>query len=141
MALSEQQKLDFQQTLQNELKTAMGCTEPIAIAYCAALARKVLGEDAVRYEVACSGNIIKNVKSVVVPQTGGLHGIEAAVLAGAIGGDPSRELEVLSAVTQEDIPKIAELLAAGIVHVSLLDSPHLLHILVTEYGEKNTASC
>ena len=78
--------------LQEELRPAMGCTEPIAIAYAAAKARAVLGAMPERLLVEVSGNIIKNVKSVVVPHTGGLRGIPAAAAAGTVAGDADAEL-------------------------------------------------
>ena len=87
----------FVQILREELVPAMGCTEPIAIAYGAAKAREVLGRLPERILVEASGNIIKNVKSVVVPNTGGLKGIEAAAAAGAVAGDAGKILEVISA--------------------------------------------
>ena len=120
----------YTKILREELVPAMGCTEPIAIAYGAAYARKVLGKPAERYEVECSGNIIKNVKAVTVPQTGGLKGIEAAVLAGAIGGNADRELEVLSTVTEADLQEIRRGLEQRIVTVRPLDSSHTLHIII-----------
>ncbi|MEA5049981.1 MAG: L-serine ammonia-lyase, iron-sulfur-dependent, subunit alpha [Oscillospiraceae bacterium] len=116
--------------LREELQTAMGCTEPIAIAYCAALAAQTLGCPPERYVARCSGNIIKNTKSVTVPQTGGLRGIEAAVLAGAVGGDPGRRLEVLAGVGDAQRAQIRKQLAAHAVEVQLLDTPHALHIIV-----------
>ena len=85
--------------LKEELRPAMGCTEPIALAYAGALARDLLGAVPERVLVAVSGNIIKNVKSVVVPNTGGLRGIAAAVCAGIIAGDPEKELQVISQVS------------------------------------------
>ena len=87
--------------LKEELRPAMGCTEPIALAYAGALARKLLGAEPEKVLVAVSGNIIKNVKSVVVPNTGGLRGIAAAVCAGIVAGNPDRELQVISQVTME----------------------------------------
>ena len=90
----------YVQILKEELLPAMGCTEPIAIAYAAAKARSVLGKVPERLLVEVSGNIIKNVKSVVVPHTGGLRGIPAAAAAGTVAGDPDAELEVLSHVTR-----------------------------------------
>ena len=86
--------------LKEELVPAMGCTEPISVAYAAALARKVLGETPARVLLTVSANIIKNVKSVVVPNTGGLRGIAAAVAAGIVAGNADAELEVLSAVSE-----------------------------------------
>ena len=85
--------------LQEELVPAMGCTEPIALAYAAALARRELGCLPQMVTASVSANIIKNVKSVVVPNTGGLRGIQAAVAAGAVAGDADRELEVLAGVS------------------------------------------
>ena len=85
--------------LKEELRPAMGCTEPIALAYAGALARRLLGAEPEKVLVAVSGNIIKNVKSVVVPNTGGLRGIAAAVCAGIVAGDPDRELQVISQVS------------------------------------------
>ena len=85
--------------LEEELVPAMGCTEPIAIAYCAAKARDVIGAFPDRIELLVSGNIIKNVKSVVVPNTNGLKGIEAAVGAGIVGGRAEKVLEVLAEMT------------------------------------------
>ena len=82
--------------LKEELVPALGCTEPIALAYASAECRKLLGELPDKAVAECSGNIIKNVKSVIIPNTGGMKGIEAAVAAGMIGGDASRGLKVLS---------------------------------------------
>ncbi|MBQ7000539.1 MAG: serine dehydratase subunit alpha family protein [Oscillospiraceae bacterium] len=87
--------------LHEELRPAMGCTEPIAIAYAAAKARQVLGSIPHKIRLFVSGNIIKNVKSVVVPNTGGLHGMAAAICAGIIAGDADRELQVISSVPKE----------------------------------------
>lgn len=92
--------------LKEELVPAMGCTEPIAIAFAAAKARAVLGKMPDRVEITVSGNIIKNVKSVIVPNTGGLKGIEAAAAAGIAVGDADRVLEVLAGVKDEDKPLI-----------------------------------
>jgi L-cysteine desulfidase len=89
----------YVEILKRELVPAMGCTEPIAIAYCAAKARAVLGCLPDKVTIAASGNIIKNVKSVIVPNTGGLHGIGPAVCAGIVCGDADKELEVISTVT------------------------------------------
>ena len=91
----------FLNILEEELRPAMGCTEPIALAYAGAKARQVLGSIPDRVEITVSGNIIKNVKSVIVPNTGGLHGIGPAVCAGIIAGDADRILEVISTVTDD----------------------------------------
>ena len=87
--------------LKEELRPAMGCTEPIAMAYAAAKARQVLGAMPEKIRLFVSGNIIKNVKSVVVPNTGGLHGMAAAVCAGIVAGDADRQLQVISSVPKE----------------------------------------
>ena len=91
----------YLQILEEELVPAMGCTEPIAIAYGAAKARELLGQLPDQVLVEASGNIIKNVKSVVVPNTGGLHGIEAAAVAGVVAGRADLLLEVISQVSEE----------------------------------------
>ena len=96
----------YVQILKEELVTAMGCTEPIAISYAAARARAVLGELPEKIVVKASGSIIKNVKSVVVPNTGGLRGIEAAAAAGVVCGNENKKLEVLSEIESEDIERI-----------------------------------
>lgn len=92
--------------LKEELIPAMGCTEPIALAYGAAIARRVLGQLPGRIKVVVSGNIIKNVKSVIVPHTGGMRGIEAAVAAGVVAGVAEDELEVLAHISEEQIAEI-----------------------------------
>ena len=140
MSIDEKKISLYTKFLNEELMPAMGCTEPIAIAYGAAYARKILGKDAERYEVECSGNIIKNVKAVTVPQTNGLKGIETAVLAGAIGGDAERELEVLTTVTQADIEKIKKGLEEKVVTVKPLDSIHALHIIVHAFAGEDSVS-
>ena len=91
----------FLAILHEELKPAMGCTEPIAMAYAAAKARATLGAIPDKIRLWVSGNIIKNVKSVVVPNTGGLHGMAAALCAGIIAGDADKELQVIAGVPQE----------------------------------------
>lgn len=93
--------------LKDELRPAMGCTEPISIAYAASILTDVLGGKAEEISVGLSGNIIKNVKSVVVPATGGMHGIESAVAAGVIANDYRRKLEVLGSLEEKDIVQIA----------------------------------
>ena len=87
--------------LKEELRPAMGCTEPIALAYAGAKARQILGRVPETIRLFVSGNIIKNVKSVTVPNTGGLHGLAAALCIGIVAGDPDRELEVISRVDDE----------------------------------------
>ena len=108
--------------LKEELIPAMGCTEPVAVAYAAALARDTLGAMPERAEVAVSGNILKNVKSVVVPNTGGLRGVAVAVAAGIVAGDASKELEVLSTITAEEISRIAPYMQSAPIAVKESDS-------------------
>ncbi|MCR5663593.1 MAG: L-serine ammonia-lyase, iron-sulfur-dependent, subunit alpha [Oscillospiraceae bacterium] len=123
----------YQQILREELICAMGCTEPIAIAYAAAKARAVLGEEPERLLVEVSGNIIKNVKSVVVPHTGGLRGIGAAAAAGAAAGDAEAELEVLSAVDEAGIAAIADFLRRVPIEVRCADTSRIFDIRVTAF--------
>ena len=133
------QKLSQSMTdvLRGELVKALGCTEPIAIAYVSAKAREVLGVVPEKSVFACSGNIIKNAKSVVVPMTGNLKGIEAAALAGAVGGDASKHLEVLTSMTSEDLEKVKKLLEKKVCQVECLDTSEKLHILETAYAGKD----
>ena len=109
----------------------MGCTEPIAIAYCAAVARKALGTLPSEIDVAASGNIIKNVKSVIVPNTGGLRGIEAAAAIGALAGDAEAGLQVVSHVTPDEIAALPGYLEQTAFSVSAAESEFLLDIEVT----------
>ena len=95
--------------LKDELIMALGCTEPIAIAYAAAKARKLLGQMPEKCVVSCSGNIVKNVMGVTVPNSGGLKGIDVAAVLGIVGGDPDMDLAVLESVTKEDQEKTKEL--------------------------------
>lgn len=97
--------------LRRELVPALGCTEPIAIAYAAAVAREALGAFPERMTVRCSGNVIKNVKGVVVPGTGDLRGVEASAILGVVGGEASRRLEVLSGLRPEHLERTRALLA------------------------------
>ena len=129
----------FVKILKKELVPALGCTEPIALAYAAAKARQVLGRMPEKITASCSGNIIKNVKGVVVPATGGLRGIEAAVLIGTVGGDPEKELEVLSGVTEEDRQEVRRLLEENICQVKISDSRAKLHIIIEmQAGEESS---
>ena len=125
--------------LKKELVPALGCTEPIAIAYASAVARKTLGCVPEKIIAACSGNIIKNVKSVIVPNSGGLKGIEAAAAIGAIGGNPDKKLEVLMAVTEEDIKTTQGLLKTDYCSVELLKGGANLHIIITAIAGNDKA--
>lgn len=125
------------QILTEELVPAMGCTEPIAIAYAAAVARKNLGAEPDRIRVEASGNIIKNVKSVVVPNTGGLRGIAAAAAAGTVAGVAERRLEVIASVTAEQQAQISEFADRTEIEVILADTPFIFDIVLTAFaGEK-----
>ena len=121
----------YVEILKRELVCAMGCTEPIAIAYCAAVARKALGTLPSEIDVAASGNIIKNVKSVIVPNTGGLRGIEAAAAIGALAGDAEAGLQVVSHVTPDEIAALPGYLEQTAFSVSAAESEFLLDIEVT----------
>ena len=125
--------------LEEELVPAMGCTEPIAVAYAAALARKALGEMPQSVEVHVSANIIKNVKSVVVPHTGGLRGIGAAVAAGIVAGDADRELEVLSAVTEEQVEAMAAYLKDTPISIAASDNGYIFDIQIRANAGEHTA--
>ena len=103
--------------LQEELIPAMGCTEPIAVALAAAKAREALGAVPQACRVEVSGNIIKNVKAVTVPNTGGMKGLEAAAAAGIVAGRPELDLEVLSQVTDEEIQKMGQFLGTCPIQV------------------------
>lgn len=114
--------------LEEELIPAMGCTEPIAIAYAASIARAALGMLPEHVEIHVSGNIIKNVKSVIVPHTGGLHGIEAAVAAGLVAGNQQRELEVIADVTEEQIKQIKAYLEQTEITVAQAETERVFEI-------------
>jgi len=126
--------------LKSELVPALGCTEPIAIAFTAAKAREMLDEDVARIIVRCSSNIIKNAKSVYVPRTNGLKGIAAAALIGIYGGDASLGLEVLSSVTDEAIQKVDQILSSGVCEVVQLESQNNLDIIVELEGDNGHTS-
>ncbi len=120
---------NYVKILNNELVPALGCTEPIAIAYGAAKARAVLGEFPDHVEMCCSGNIIKNVMGVTVPNSGGLRGIDVAATLGIVGGDADRELEVLEDITPEDIARTKELVADGFCQCRLQEGVENLYIV------------
>ena len=130
---------DYVNILHEELVPAMGCTEPIAIAYAAAVARQTLGRPAQRMEVEASGNIIKNVKSVFVPNTGGLRGIPAAAAAGMAAGDPALELEVLSSIGEGEQAAIRQYLADTPIAVKLADSPFIFDIAIRAWAGEDSA--
>ncbi len=121
------------QILREELVPAMGCTEPIALAYGAAKAREVLGCMPDKVVIGASGSIIKNVKSVIVPNTDHLKGIPAAATAGIVAGKAEKELEVIAEVSKEDTEKMREFLAMVPITVEHVDSGITFEIIVTVY--------
>ena len=123
----------YVQILKEELVPAMGCTEPIALAYCAAKAKEVLGVLPERCVVEASGN------SVIVPNTGGLKGIEAAAAAGVVAGDAGRVLEVIAGVTQEQKIQIKEYMEKTPIQVKPLETDELLDMIVTLYRDGSYA--
>jgi len=121
--------------LQRQLVAAQGCTEPISIAWGSALAKETLGFMPEHILVQCSNNIIKNVKSAVVPNTNGLRGVEVAAVIGAVAGVAAKKLEVLSGVTQADIDRTRQLLGQGICRVGMLHDTANLHFILTASGQ------
>ena len=138
MKHSDVKYAQYLEILREELIPAMGCTEPIAMAYAAAKARQVLGKMPEKIDIVISGNIIKNVKSVVVPNTGGMKGITAAVAAGIVVGDPDKQLEVLADVKAEDIPKIAEFISNCEMTVMKASSGKMLDIDLSLYAGEDS---
>lgn len=123
----------YVQTLKEELVPAMGCTEPIALAYGAARARVVLGEMPDRVVVGASGSIIKNVKSVIVPNTDHLKGIPAAAAAGIVAGDADKELEVIASVSSEQTAQMKEFMEQVPITVEHIDNGITFDIVITLY--------
>lgn len=137
--ITRQKYQDYISVLKEELIPAMGCTEPIAIAYAGAIARKHLGCLPERVEIEVSGNIIKNVKSVIVPNTCGLRGIEVAAAAGIVAGDADRELKVISEVSTAAVDAIHSFLKAVPISVDFSDSKKIFDIMITVYGGGHSA--
>lgn len=131
----------FIQIMKEELVPAMGCTEPIAIAYAASLAKEQLKEPIKQVHVQVSGNIIKNVKSVIVPNTGGLRGIAAAVAAGIVAGEAAKELEVISLVGEEQYKKIEEFEKQVPITIRESESGYIFDIDIEVHSEKHKARC
>ena len=131
--------MDYISLLQKEMKPAFGCTEPIALAYAAAKAASVLDEFPNHIHARCSANIIKNVKSVVIPNSGGRKGLAAATVLGAIVGHPERELEVLESATDEDRKWLGTLLDANFCTVELAAGVDNLYIEITATTDEHTA--
>lgn len=132
--------MDFITLLNKEMIPAFGCTEPIALAFTAAKAAEVLGEFPEHLQVNCSGNMIKNAKSVIIPNSNGKQGIEYSVILGAIVKGSDRKLEVLEAVKQEDITLAEKLFAEKFCTVDLVPGVENLYITVIATGKNGTAS-
>lgn len=137
--ITRQKYQDYINVLKEELIPAMGCTEPIAIAYAGAIAREHLGCLPEHVEIEVSGNIIKNVKSVIVPNTGGLRGIEVAAAAGIVAGDSAKELKVISEVSTEAVSAIHKFLESTPITVNFSDSKKIFDIMITVYGNGHSA--
>ena len=125
--------------LREELIPDMGCTEPIALAYASAKAREVLGTEPQKIVARCSGNMIKNVRCVTIPNSGGLTGIETACVLGAVGGNAKAGMEVLEHISDEDRKRTTELLQAGACQVEYLDSEIPLHFVIELQAEGHSA--
>ncbi|TDP50321.1 L-cysteine desulfidase family protein [Aminicella lysinilytica] len=139
MKITDEKYRIYLDILNKELLTAMGCTEPIAVAFCAAKARQIPGSMPDRVLAQVSGNIIKNVKSVIVPNTDGAKGIETAVAIGIAGGDPGKELEVISSVTLAQKEQMREFLSRRVIKVEPLDSRYPLDIKITVFSGDESA--
>ncbi len=129
----------YVQILREELVPAMGCTEPISIAYAAALAAKALGRTPERVRVSASANIIKNVKSVVVPNTGGRRGIAVAAAAGIVSGDAEAQLQVLAALDESNYSDIERLLREAEFVIEQSEKPYIFDIQVELTAEGHRA--
>lgn len=129
---------EFLQILEEELVPAQGCTEPISLAFAGAKARELLKGIPDQVVIKCSGNLIKNIRCVTVPKTGNLVGIEASLLAGIVGGDSSKNLEVISDLNEKHLVTINELLLKNMVKIKLLDTPLNLHYILTCSKGKDT---
>lgn len=139
----EKQDICYQtyiEILREELIPAMGCTEPIALAYAAAKARELLHCCPERVKIQVSGSIIKNVKSVIVPNTGHLKGIEAAVAVGIIAGDPQRELEVISQVSDKERQEMNRYLEEVKMEIQHIEKGPIFDIILTEYAGESHAT-
>lgn len=130
---------DFVNLLKEELVPALGCTEPIAIAYAAAKCKAVLGTFPKNIRIGCSGNIVKNVQGVTVPNSGGLKGICVAATLGCVGGDEKNVLEVLKSVTIEDIEKTKDLVSNNFCETYLVEDCDNLFIKVDAFSNDESA--
>ena len=137
--LSKFKEAAYTAILKEELLMATGCTEPIAIAYCAARMRDILGAVPEHIKIEVSGNIVKNVKSVVVPNTGGLKGIKAAAAAGIVAGDAEMALQVISSVPESLHQKIKVYADSTPMLVICMDTPRMLEIRITGHAGQDSA--
>ena len=135
--LTEEMKKEYIAILEEELVPAMGCTEPIALAYAAAEGRRILGREPDRILARCSGNMIKNVRCVTIPNSDGLTGIEAACVLGAVAGNAAGKMEVLEHVDELGKTRTKELLEQEICTVEYLDSEIPLHFILELYQKEN----
>ncbi len=138
MVLHDKQYEAYVQILKEELIPAFGCTEPIALAYAAAIAARELGKYPTRVLVEVSGNIVKNVKSVIVPNTGGMNGIEAAVAAGIVAGKSEKKLEVIADIEERQIADIRRFMECTRIQVDLADSDYIFDIGVILFNEEES---
>lgn len=140
--LTEEKSRQYVQILKEELIPAMGCTEPISIAYAVAKARSLFtktGEEPVRARLEVSGNIIKNAKSVTVPHTGGMRGIPSAFAAGLVAGNAAKELETLSSVTDEQIEQMQRVRDTFPLEIITPETSRVFDIAVTLYSANHTS--
>lgn len=137
--MDERMRRAYTDVLKKELVPAFGCTEPIAVAYASAVARQVLGRMPEKIIAECSGNIMKNAKGVIVPNTKNMRGIDVSAVLGAVGGDPHKGLEVLQKVTQQHLEQTKELLMQQICEVKNLKSACPLHIRITVLAQEHSA--
>jgi len=137
--LTESRDRNYINILKSELIPALGCTEPIAIAYAAAMSRHILGVFPERLELYCSGNIIKNVKGVTVPNSGGMKGIDVAGVLGVVCGRYDKALEVLEGAAEADIQKTKELIADGFVTCMIQEGVENLYVRAVTYHSTHRA--
>ncbi len=137
--LTKEKYVQYVKILKEELVPAMGCTEPIAIAYASAKARAILKEAPLSAKVEVSGNIVKNAKSVTVPHTGGMRGIKSAFIAGMVAGNADAELEVISKVTEEQIKEMERVKEEFPVEVSTPEDARIFDIAITLYSQNHTS--
>lgn len=140
MSLSKELANTYTEILKEELIPAMGCTEPIAIAYAASIISHALDNAPQKLKVGLSGNIIKNVKSVIVPMTGGMHGIDSAICAGIISACPHKRLEVLSVLSPKDTDKIKEYKENTPIEIYELETENAFEILIEGVYNGNVAA-